>query len=119
MEESVIGLILRTDVSPHLTLSQCGLGVQDDHTRHRVRAIHQRGRTFQYLDASDAAAIDLYAVLVAPLLTFLTYTFAHDYYAVIAQSADDGFRNTTASGELAHAWLMGDGINDIGRGRSP
>ena len=96
MEESVVGLIFRTDISSHLALSQCGLSMQNNYTRHCVRAVHQRGRTFQYLDTVHATAINLYAVLVAPLLSFLAYTFTHDHYAVIAQSADDRFRNTAA-----------------------
>ena len=117
MEESVVGLVFRVDVSLHLTLGQRGLSVQDDHTSHRIRAVHQRGGTFQYLNAADAAAINLNTVFVAPLLTLLTHTFAHHHDAVVAQSADDRFRDAAACCQLADARLVSDGIDDICRSR--
>ena len=93
--------------------------MHDDHTSHRVRTVHQRCRTLQYLDAAHAAAIDLHAVFVAPLLTFLAHALAHHHHAVVSQSADDGFRDAAARRQLAHARLMADGVDDVRRGRRP
>ena len=92
--------------------------MQDHDTCHRIRSVHQRGGAFQYFNAVHATAVNLYAVFVAPLLTFLSYAFTHHYYAVIAQSADDRFRDTATCSQLADSWLVSDGIDDIRRSRS-
>ena len=118
-EETVVCLILRTDVSRHLPLGQRRLRMQDDHTRHSIRSVHQRGGTFQYFYTADTVAIYLHAVLVAPLLSFLAHTFAYHHHAVVAQSADDGFRNAAARSQLTDTWLVGNGVDDVGRGRRP
>ena len=60
--------------------------------------------------------VDLYAVLVAPLLTFLSDALVHHDDTVIAQSADDGLRDAATRGDLRHTRLMGDGVDDISRG---
>ena len=113
-EESVVGLVLSAHISTQSTLGLYGLAVQDDHTGHGVRAIHQRGGAFQYLYRVDGTAVHFHAVLVAPLLAFLPHALAHDDDAVVAQPADDGLRDTAASGQLAHAGLMGYGVDDVG-----
>ena len=119
VEEAVIGLVFRTDIGAHVALGQCRLRMHDDHTSHRVRAVHQRCRTLQYLDAAHTAAIHFHAVLVAPLLTFLAHTLAHHHHAVVTQSADDGFRDAAARRQLVHTRLMTDGVDDVRRGRRP
>ena len=118
-EQSVVRLIFRADIGAHVALGQCRLRMHDDHTSHRVRAVHQRCRTLQYLDAAHAAAVHFHAVFVAPLLTFLAHTLAHHHHAVVTQSADDGFRYAAARRQLAHARLVADGVDDVRRGRSP
>ena len=114
-EETVVGLILRTYIGTHLAISQSRLGVQYYYACHRVGSVHQRGRTFQYLYRSNAATVDLNAMFVAPLLTFLSHSFAHHHYSVIAQSTDDGFGYAASSGKLAYSRLMCNGIDDVGR----
>ena len=116
-EEAVVRLVLRAGIGAHGAFGRCGLAVQDDDARHGVRAVHERRRTLQDLDRVHAAAIDLHAVFVAPLLAFLPDTLAHDHYAVVAQSADDGFRDAAACGQLGHARQVGDGVDDVRRGR--
>ena len=54
-------------------------------------------------------------MLVAPLLSLLAHAFTHDHHAVVTQSADDGFGDAAARGQLAHARLVGDGVDDVGR----
>ena len=54
-------------------------------------------------------------MLIAPLLSFLTYAVHHGHDAVVAQSAYHGFRDTTASGHLSHARTTCDGIDDVCR----
>ena len=56
-------------------------------------------------------------MFVAPLLTFLSDTLTHHYHAVVAQSADDGFRYTAARGQLRQSRLVGNGVDDVRRGR--
>ena len=55
-------------------------------------------------------------MLIAPLLTFLPHTLAHHDDAVVAQSSDDGFRDAAARRDLCHTRLVGDGVDDVGRG---
>ncbi len=57
--------------------------MQNQHTRHRIRTIHQRGWTFQNLHRADTIAIHLYTMLITPLLTFLPHTLVHHDNAVI------------------------------------
>ena len=113
-EEAVVGLVLSTYVTAQSTFGLYRLAVQDDYTSHGVRAIHQRGGAFQDFYRVDCTAINFHAVLIAPLLAFLPYTLAHDDDSIIAQTTDDGFGDSAACGQLAHAWLMGNGIYDIG-----
>ena len=116
MEEAIVGLIFRGGIHQHRPLGGHGRRVENHHTGHGIGAIHQRGGTFQNLHGTDSGGIYLHAVLVAPLLTFLAHAVAHDDDAVVAQSADDGFRDGTARGELRQSGQVADGIDDIGRG---
>ena len=118
-KETVVGMIFRAYICTSLTISHSGLSMQDDDTRHSVGAIHQRGRSFQYLYGVNAVAIHLHTMFVAPLLTFLSDTFAHHHYAVVTQSADNRFRDATTRSQLTDAWLMANGINHIGCGCGP
>ena len=114
-EESVVGLIFCADIGLNVALGQCGLSMEDDHACHCVGAVHQRGRTLQDFHRADAAAVHFYAMFVAPLLSFLAHALAHYHYTVVAQSADDGFRDAASCGQLADTWLMGNGVNDVRR----
>ena len=58
-------------------------------------------------------------MLVAPLLTLLAHAFAHNHYAIVAQTANDGFGDATTRGKLTYAWLMRNGIDDVGGGGGP
>ena len=58
----------------------------------------------------------LYAVLVAPLLSFLADAVVHNSHAVITQSAYNGFGYAAARSNLTNARLMGNGIDDVGGG---
>ena len=55
-------------------------------------------------------------MFVTPLLTLLSDALVHHDDAVVAQSADDGFGDAAAGGNLRDAGLFGDGVDDICRG---
>ena len=56
-------------------------------------------------------------MLVAPLLPFLAHALVHHDNAVVAQSADNGFRYAATRRNLRHARLVGYGVYDVGRCR--
>ena len=58
--------------------------MHDDHAGHSVAAIHQRGRSLQDFYRPYTLTVNLNAVLVAPLLTFLTHAVAHHNNTVVA-----------------------------------
>ena len=91
VKELVVCLVFRTDVHRHRALRHDGSLVQHQYASHRVAAIHQRGGAFQYLYRVYGLRVHLNAVLVAPLLSFLSDAVVHRHNAVVAQSADDGF----------------------------
>ena len=115
VEEVAVGLVAGAEVHSHPPLRHHRLLVQHQHAGHGVAAIHERGRALQNLHRVHRLVVDLYAVLVAPLLALLPDAVAHGDNAVVAQSAYDGFRYAAAGGQLADAWLMGNGVDDVGR----
>ena len=115
MEQSVVSLIFRANVCLQLAFCQCRLRMKYHNARQSVRAVHQRGRTLQYLYWANAAAVNLHAVLVAPLLSLLAHTLAHHYHAVVSQSANDRFRYAAACRQLAYTWLTAYGIHYVCR----
>ena len=117
-QKPVVGLILGGRAAADRALGLDGALVQDDHAGHGVRAVHQRRRALHHLDRVDGAAVHLHAVLVAPLLALLAHAVAYDDDAVVAQSADDGFRDAATCGQLAHARQVGYGVDDVSRRRS-
>ena len=115
VEETVVGLVFRRCLCPDFSLRQCRCTVEDEHAGHGVGAVHQRGGAFEYLYGMHAFAVYLYAVLSAPLLTFLAHALVHHDDAVVAQSADDGLGDAAACGNLCYTRLTGHGIDDVGR----
>ena len=99
-EQLVVGLVFRAAAGLHRTLRECRLAMQNDDTRHSIRAIHQRGRPFQDFYGVDAVPVNLYTMLIAPLLTLLTDAIAHHDDAVVAQTANDRFGDSATCGEL-------------------
>ena len=116
-EQTVVRLVFRAHIGLHGTLGRRWGTVQDDHAGHGVRAVHQRGGSLQNLYRVHGSAVYLYAVLVAPLLTFLAHTFAHHHHAVVSQSADDGLRDGTTRRQLGNTRQFGYGVNDVCRCR--
>ena len=90
-KQSVVRLVLRADVRPHFALHRRWCIMQNQHTRHRIRTIHQRGWTLQYLYRADTIAIHFHTMFITPLLTLLSHSFVHHDDAVITQTSDDGF----------------------------
>ena len=115
--ELLVGLVLAAHARRHFSLRHHGGLVHDEHTGQGVGAVHQRGRPFQYLYGVYVLGVDLYAVLVTPLLPLLAYAVVDGDNAVVAQAADDGLRDAAARGDLADAGLTRDGIDDVGRRR--
>ena len=109
--QTVIGLIF----SVYLTFDAAfGLGrhpFENQHTTQSIGTVHEAGGTLQNLHRSHFIGVYLDAVLVAPLLAFLTDAVVDDYDAVVAQSTNDGLGDAAACGNLRHAWLFGDGID--------
>ena len=64
----------------------------------------------------DTGAIHFDAVLVSPLLPFLTDAVTDDNDAVEAHTADDRLGNAPAGGDLAHAGLRGDRADNVSAG---
>ena len=74
--------------------------VEDNDSCHGIGAVHQRGGTFHDFHGMDAFAIHFHAMLITPLLAFLTDTVVDDKHAVVAQTANNGFGNATARADL-------------------
>ena len=119
VNKSVFRLIFCGEACLHLALGLYGTAVEDDHSGHGIAAIHERGRPLQYLYRIHVLRVYFYPVLVAPLLSFLPDALVHDDDAVVAQSANDGFRDAAARGDLRHSRLTGNGIDDVGGCRLP
>ena len=100
IEKTVVGLIARGNIRPHITHRKSWRWMEDDDTRHRIRAIHQACRTFQYLHGMNGIRIHLYAMFIAPLLTFLSDTIVHHDHSIISQSTNHRFGDTAARGYL-------------------
>lgn len=58
-------------------------------------------------------AVDFNAVLIAPLLAFLTNAVVDNENAIVAQSANDGFGDGTACRYLTDAGQPTDGGNNV------
>ena len=100
-------------VSLHCAQRKDGGIVEDNDTGHGIGAVHQRGGTFHDFHGMDAFAIHFHAMLITPLLAFLTDTVVDDKHTVVTQSTDDGFGNATARADLGNTGLFGNGINDV------
>ena len=113
-QQSIICLIFSVYLAFYGAVRQGRHTFEHQHAAHSIGAIHEAGRAFQNLHRADLVGIDFYAVFVAPLLAFLTNAIVDDHNAVVAQPTDDGFRDAASRGDLRHAWLLGDGIYQIG-----
>ena len=112
-----VGLVTAQQIDCHLIRRGNGCVVHNDDTGHRVGAVHQGGGAFDDLHGVHALAIDLHAVLVAPLLAFLADTVVDHQHAVVAHSANHGLGDAPARGDLRDARIFGDGIDDIAKGK--
>ena len=90
--------------------------MENEHASHGIGAVHETGGSFLYFYRTDVLSVNLYAMFVAPLLTFLPYAVVDDYQPVVAQSADYGFGDAATGRDLRNTWLVGYGIDDVGRG---
>ena len=111
-----IRLVTAQQIDCHLIRQGNRCVVHNDDTGHRVGAVHQGGGAFDNLHGVHALAIDLHAVLVAPLLALLADTVVDHQHAVVAHSANDGFGDAPARGDLRNTRIFGDGIDDIAKG---
>ena len=50
----------------------------------------------------------------APLLSFLSDSIIHYDHTVKSQSMNHGFGDSASRGNLRNAWLMSDGVDDVG-----
>ena len=80
-------------------------GMQYHHSCDGIAAVHERGRSLQYLHGMHSLGIYLQSVLIAPLLSLLPYALVHHHYTVISESSDDGFAYSCSCGYLRHAGL--------------
>ena len=72
VEEPIVRLVFRRGRSLEGSFGGHGITMEDHHASHGIRPIHQGCGTFQYLHVVYTLGIDLYSVLIAPLLTLLT-----------------------------------------------
>ena len=82
--EAVIGLIFSIHTSFDCTFGWGWHPFEYQHTAHGIGAVHQARGTFQDFDRSHLVAVDFDAMLVAPLLAFLTYAIIDDHDTVVA-----------------------------------
>ena len=115
IKKSVIGLITCREFRSHVALSKGRSGMEDKDASHRIRAIHKTCRTFQDLYGMNRSRVDFYSVFIAPLLSFLSYSIIHYDHTVKSQSTNHGFGDSASRGNLRNAWLMSDGVDDVGR----
>ena len=118
-QKAVVGLIFRSGTDPDLSLRRYGCPVQHNYAGQGIRPIHQGGGTFEDLYGVDALGIHFHAVLVAPLLAFLPYAVGDHQHPVVAHAADHRLGDAPAGGDLRHAGLFGQRVNQIGRGLAP
>ena len=116
VEESVVGLVARGEVGPHVTLGQRGDGMEDDDSCHRIRTIHQACRTLQDFHGVNRCRIYLDAVFIAPLLTFLPDAVVDHHHTVVSEATDHRLGDAASRGYLGDSRLVGDGIDDVGGG---
>ena len=114
-KQVVIALIFRTYIALYRTGRRIGHALEDEHAGQGVRAIHERGRSLENLYGVHRGSVYFNAVLVSPLLAFLTDAIVHHHHAVITQSADHGLGDAAAGGNGAQTRLGRQRINDIGR----
>ena len=74
--------------------------VENDNACHGIGAVHQRGGAFHDFYGVDAFAIHFHTMFITPLLAFLTDAVVDHQYAVVTQSADDGFGDAVTRGNL-------------------
>ena len=89
--------------------------MEDKDASHRIRAIHKTCRTFQNLYGMNRSGVDFYSVFIAPLLSFLSDSIIHYDHTVKSQSTYHRLGNSASRGNLRNAWLVGDGVDDVGR----
>ena len=116
-KQPVVRLVFCAHVCPHFAIQRRGRPMQNQHTRHRIRTIHQRGWTLQNLHGTDILSVHFHTVFIAPLLSLLAHTLMHHDDAVIAQATNDGLRDASTCGDLRHAWLLRHSVNHICRCR--
>ena len=115
IKKSVIGLITCREIGSHVALCKGRNGMEDEDASHRIRAIHKTCRTFQDLYGMNRSRVDFYSVFIAPLLSFLSDSIIHYDHTVKSQSTYHGFGDSASRGNLRNAWLVSDGVDDVGR----
>ena len=90
-KQAIIGLMFRLHIQ-YCTAFRLHRGIfKDQDTGHGIRTIHKAGRALKNTYIIHTIGIDLYTMLVAPLLAFLTHTVINHNNAIIAQSTDYRF----------------------------
>ena len=84
----------------HSSARQRGSVMEDEYAGHGIRAIHQRGGAFEYFNVVHGLGINLNAMLIAPLLPFLSHTVVDSHDTVVAQTAHHRFRDAATCGNL-------------------
>ena len=112
-QQPIVGLVFRREAAARFSRAAGRFRMEDQDTRQGVRPIHQRGRSLEDFDRMDAGTIDLDAMLVAPLLSFLPDAVIHDDDPVVAHAADDRFGDAASGSDFTQTRLCSDGADDV------
>ena len=112
--ESVVRLILASDLYLHGSFLEGTFGMQYHHTGYGIAAIHERGRALQYFHRMHTLLVDFKSVLITPLLSFLSDTLVHDDHSVVAKATNDRLRDACSGTYLRQSRQVSNGIHNVG-----
>ena len=72
--QSAVALILAVYAGCKFPVIRERVAVKNNDTGQGIRSVHQAGRTLKHLGTAHSLGINLYSMLVAPLLSLLTYS---------------------------------------------
>ena len=84
-----------------------------DNASHGVGAVHQTRRALYDLDIVDPVGVNLDSVLIAPLLSLLTYTVRDHDNTIVAEATDNRLRYSRTCSDLTHTRFPCYGVYDI------
>ena len=94
--QAAVALVFRVDTGRVCSGSGVRFRVKDDDPGQGVGAVHEAGGAFDDFDGMDVVSVQFDAVFVTPLLAFLPDAVRNDDDPVVAEAADDRFRNTAS-----------------------